>query len=194
MKIEDIVELQRSWCDSGSDAIRNGAREAVDMCSIKLGELGIELGQIVEIGPQYGFGMERWVEIGAHNPIGLELVPKFSDSCRDKGLTCLEASAEEMDSLPEFSQGQKYNWYMRDTMEHFYDGPKALGNVLDRLDQWVYVSVPIEPEPGKDKAHLWRLESYQMVHDLFAGLNCVHEKYRPPSQKSGRLEAIWTTD
>ena len=192
MDYSEIVELQEKWCNSGTDAIRNGAREAVDLCSVSLGAKGIPYGEVAEVGPQWGFGLERWRQLGVP-AFGIDIVPSFIQSCRDKGFECYECPAEGIDLLDELKDA-KVNWYLRDTLEHFYDRQGAIENILDRLDKWIYLSVPIEPGPGRDEAHLGRIKSYDEVHEMLPELTCIHEKYRPPGQKQGRLEGIWIKD
>lgn len=181
--------LQKEWCDSASEAIQKGACEAVNETAAILKQNKIEIGPVVEIGPQWGFGLEAW-ELHTASALGVEIVPEFHEACISKGLKCLLGAAEDLDTNEELAG--KYNWYLRDSAEHFVDRKKAFENIMDRLLNWIFISVPIEPWEPKDKAHFSKFSSVREAQSMFKGMIPVSETIREPSGETiGRYRAIW---
>jgi hypothetical protein len=186
---EENINLQKKWCDSASKAIQDGATSAVKETAKTLNDAGIEIGTVLEIGPQYGFGLKEWTKL-ADKAYGLEIVPEFQNQCLSLGLPCSLGCAEELnenDHLP-----GPYNYYLRDVVEHFVDRDVAWANILEKLDTWIFIAVPIEPDEPRDKAHFGKFSSVKEVQELFEGMTPVSETIREPAGKIiGRYKAIF---
>jgi hypothetical protein len=199
---DENQSIQKEWCDCANEAIQKGAQKAVNEAASVLKQNKIPFGNVVEIGPQWGFGLEQWT---LHTELceGLEVVQEFHQECLDRGLRCTLGAAENMDvdNLP-FS---KANFYLKDSAEHFVDRKKSFENIMDRLLDWIYISVPLEPWEPRDKAHFSKFSSSQEAQEIFKGMIPVFENIREPfvtriqkedlsfesNQITGRYIAIW---
>tara|TARA_R110000824_G_scaffold526_3_gene3326 strand:+ start:1013 stop:1585 length:573 start_codon:yes stop_codon:yes gene_type:complete len=190
MTPEENISLQQEWCDCASPAIQKGARDAVIETVLKLSELGIPIGKVLEIGPQYGFGLDEWKK-HSEEVLGVDIVPEFIESCHGLGLNCLNCPAEEIDDHVD----GKWNFYMRDSAEHFIDKELVFSKILPMTDKWIYLSVPVEPDEPRDKAHLSKFNSIEEARSLFNGMTMVFERLREPTEAiNGRYLGIWIKD
>jgi hypothetical protein len=189
MTPEENVKLQREWCDCASPAIQKGARDAVNEIADKLKELDIPIGNVLEIGPQYGYGLDEWKK-HSNKVLGVDIVPEFIDSCNEMGAECLNCPAEEIDRID-----GKWNLYMRDSAEHFVDKELVFSKILPMTEKWILLSVPVEPEVPRDKAHISKFNSIEEARSLFVGMTAAFERIREPVPgKNGRYLGIWIKD
>lgn len=183
---EENIKLQKSWCVGSSPAIQNGARDAVNKVAAKLTEFRVPIGDVLEIGPQNGYGMDEWRR-HSDSVAGIEIVPEFISECLGLGLTCHNISAEDVDQVP-----GSWNFYIRDAAEHFVDRDLAFSKIIPMIDKWIYISVPIEPGEPKDEAHLSKFDSVKDAQDIFTGMTPIEEIIREPTaERVGRYSGVW---
>lgn len=187
---EENQAMQQSWCRGKSDAIQNGARNTVLEMAAILKDNHVPIGNVVEIGPQNGYGLQEWARL-ADSAVGIEVVPEFHDECLALGLECILGAAEDIDQ----HVTQKSNFYLRDSAEHLVDRAKAFSGMMELLDRWIFISVPVEPWTPKDKAHFSKFDSLDEVRGLFTGMRCIHEVVREPREPTiGRYLGVWVKD
>lgn len=180
--------IQRKWCENTTQAHVDGAIESSRFVMQTLLDNGIEVGPVIEIGPRYGDGTLELLK-QAVSVLGVELVPEFHQTCLDAGLDCVLGAAEDILDL---DIPGKYNFYMRDVVEHFVDRDKAMKGIKEKLLNWIFISVPVEPVPTENISHVTRFRSIQEAQSLFEGLTPVYEDIRHPTPSlKGRYVAIW---
>jgi hypothetical protein len=179
---------QKLWCESSSVAIRDGATKTVRETVATLKANKIDVGPVIEIGPQRGYGLQE-MKIHADSVMGIEIVPEFHEACEKLGLTCILGAAEDIGDM---ELPGKHNYYIRETAEHFLDRDKAFKGIMENLLSWVFITVPIEPWEPRDKAHFSKFSSIDEARGLFEGMTKVHEVTREPAgDMVGRYLGLW---
>ena len=180
--------MQKSWCESRSEPIREGARKTVRETVATLKANKIAIGPVIEIGPQRGYGLQE-MKMHADSVMGIEVVPEFHEACLELGLDCILGAAED---ISEMELPGKHNYYIRETAEHFLDRDKAFKGIMENLLRWVFITVPIEPWEPKDKAHFSKFSSIDEARGLFEGMTMIHEVTREPAgEMNGRYLGLW---
>jgi hypothetical protein len=161
------IAIQTSWSRGRSEAVESGAHKSVGHCMAWVTGRGLKFDNILAIGPQHGFELDAMIRFGAKTVIGVDIVPEFCEDCRERGHQCLEGEAEELTTL---LPGEKWNVYTSHSMEHFVDAGRAAKEITGLLDQWCYVTLPIEPDGASNPSHLSSPGSESDVLDWFGGL------------------------
>jgi len=193
MRSESLTEnqeIQYEWCRKTTEGHRTGAIDAVKSVIETLKSRRVSIGPVIEIGPRHGHGMQ---ELSKHSDsvIGIEIVPIFQRECVDLGMDCRLGAAEDILNM---DLPGKYNFYLRDVAEHFTDREEAIKGIREKLLDWVFISVPIEPIPTANLSHVTRFTSIEEAQSLFEGLTLLEEFAREPtSHLKGRYEAIWVS-
>jgi len=169
------VALQKSWSAGTGPATQQGARSRVKFALHWVAEEKLTANRVLVVGPQHGFELEQLGLSEVPEFQGLELVPDYAASCREKGFTCIEGPAERAAELVE----GRWNIYTCHSLEHTYDVQAAVDAIRQVCLSWCFVAVPIEPgtTPPKDKAHLSVFRTVEQVKALFSPWADLRREY-----------------
>lgn len=150
--------------------IAKSARDRVTTIIAKVRQLRLPSDNCFVLGPRNGDELDQLDAEGVTRINSLDAVYDFVGECRDRGHLCWHGDAEEL----YLYTASRWNFYCCHVLEHCYDSAAAADQILKRLDRWIYIAAPIEPEPGKNKGHLSPFKTHQAVLDLFPGLEIAH--------------------
>ena len=169
----DAIATQRreSPITDGHDT---GCRHRVREC---LGVVGLPIGRVCVVGCHVGWEMDEFIKAGAESVVGVDVVPDFVEACVAKGLDAKLVPAEAL-SLglvkdPFVDEDTRHNFYASHVLEHCEDPGLAVKLMMNNLDRWIYVEVPIQPGVNHNPAHLSPFQVHRECLTLFRDLRIV---------------------
>jgi hypothetical protein len=185
-------ELQYKWCVGRGDEVQASAAGRVQNATEIVRRLGLSKSGVLVIGPQHGFELQEYQDLGFAPVVGLEVVESFCQDGRALGFEVYQGDCEHLASVVP----GRWNIHASHILEHCYDQQEAVRQITQACDEWCFVGVPIEPTGGSD-GHCHPIRSHEHLKSLFPAPTWLEVHYEFLPTKSGRpdrygtVEAMW---
>lgn len=183
---DEYESLQLSWSRCRSADIRNGAMGRVHRALRDVKQHALPADHVLVIGPQHGFELEAFRAAGVKRLLGVDAVPEFVDDCTKLGFAAIQCDAERLTVMVE----GRWNIYTCHSLEHCWDFPAAAEQIVEVVDRWLHVCVPVEKGEVKDKAHLSPVRDHETFLAAFKGLRVVWQGSMDPNKQKQNLTAL----
>lgn len=140
--------------------------------------------RLLDVGCGDGLGLQRWIDFGFSDCIGIEFVRERVETALRYGLSAIKGSAEDLSFFPDRS----CNVFCSHTLEHVQDQAKAIREIQRVAARLVWIIVPIEfKRKSGNVAHLSPIEDLSQIKEFFSTTDWIKikEEYRTNLEPEG---------